>query len=164
MEEAIVAYRRQAQSRLAQEMPAKAIPLVQDETWSGGLCLVAREPKSNDIILAQAAQGRAQDPWHTLMERARAGLTGQVSQSPSDAAPGLWAYGEPHLGAHHSPDLFHVQQELGKAVSGPLAPKPRAASQAAREAQARREQAQAHLPATGDASKPQEPGDSSKGS
>jgi hypothetical protein len=26
-----------------------------------------------------------------------------------------------HLGAHHSPDLFHVQHKLVKAVSGPMA-------------------------------------------
>jgi hypothetical protein len=32
-----------------------------------------------------------------------------------------------HLGAHHSPDLFHVQHELSKAVSVPMAAKQRAA-------------------------------------
>jgi len=52
---------------------------------------------------------------------------------------------EHHLGAHHSPDLFHVQHELVKAVSGPLATKQRAAAKAASEVQERLAQVQGHL-------------------
>ena len=48
-------------------------------------------------------------PWRTR--------NGQVIQSTSDEAPGLLAYVEHYLEAHHSPDLFHVQHELSKAVS-----------------------------------------------
>lgn len=162
VEEAIVAYRRQEHARLAQEMPAKAITLAKDETFSGGLCLVSLEPKSNYIILEQAAQGRDQDPWHTLMEQALSGLNCQVIQSTSDEAPGLLAYVEHHLGAHHSPDLFHVQHELVKAVCAPLATKQRAASKAASEAQARLEQAQGPLPSTGAEPHPQAPEGSPK--
>ena len=69
------------------------------------------------------------------MEQALAGLNCQVIQSTSDDAPGLLAYVEHHLGAHHSPDVFHVQHELVKAVSGALATKQRAAGKAATEAQ-----------------------------
>jgi hypothetical protein len=145
-------------------MPATAITLARDATFRGGLCLVSLEPKSNDLILEQAAQGRDQDPWNTLRESALAGLNGQVIPSTSDAAPGLVASVEHHLGAHHSPDVCHVQHAVVTAVSGPLATKQRAASQAAREAQARLEQAHAHLPSTGDASHPQEQGGSSQGS
>jgi hypothetical protein len=47
IEEAIVAYRREESARLAQAMPAKAITLTKDETFTGGLCLVATEPSSN---------------------------------------------------------------------------------------------------------------------
>jgi len=162
VEEAIVTYRRQEHSRLAKEMPAKAITLAKDETFSGGLCLVSLEPKSNYILLEQAAQGRDQDTWNELMERALSGLNCQVIQSTSDEAPGLLAYVEHHLGAHHSPDLFHVQHELVKAVSGPLATKQRAASKAASEAQARLEQAQEHLAPTGDAPNSQAPDSSPK--
>jgi hypothetical protein len=46
VEEAIVTSRRQAHSRSAQEMPAKAITLATDETLSGDLCpSVARAHK-----------------------------------------------------------------------------------------------------------------------
>jgi len=136
VEEAIVAYRREESARLAKDMPAKAITLTKDETFTGGLCLVATEPVSNDILLEQAAHARDQDTWQRLMEQALAGLNCQVIQVTSDEAPGLLAYVEHHLGAHHSPDLFHVQHELVKAVSGALATTQRAARKAAAETQA----------------------------
>jgi hypothetical protein len=47
VEEAMVAYRQEESTRLAQEMPAKDITLTQDETFTGGLCLVGIEPVSN---------------------------------------------------------------------------------------------------------------------
>ena len=59
-----------------------------------------------------------------------AGLNCKVIQSMSDEAPGLLAYVEHQLGAHHSPDLFHVPQELSKAVAAPMAAKQRAAAKA----------------------------------
>ena len=162
VEEAIVTYRREESSRLAKDMPAKDITLAKDETCTGGLCLVAADPKSNYIVLEQAAQGRDQDTWQALMEKALSGLNCQVIQSTSDEAPGLLAYVEHHLGAHHSPDLFHVQHELVKAVSGPMATKQRAAAKAVSEAQARLEQAQEHLAPTGDEPNSQAPKSSPK--
>src|SRR5215468_1370560 len=65
VEEAIVAYRREESARLAKDMPAKDMPLAKDETFTGGLCLVAAKPKSNYIVLEQAAQGRDHDTWNT---------------------------------------------------------------------------------------------------
>jgi hypothetical protein len=132
--------------------------LAKDETFTGGLCLVAMDPKSNYIVLEQTAQGRDQDTWHALMEQALAGLNCQVIQSTSDAAPGLLAYVEHHLGAHHSPDLFHVQHELVKAVCGPMATKQRAASKAAAEAQKRLEQRQGQLRSASDTPQKRGPG------
>src|SRR2546421_4714344 len=128
VEEAIVAYRREESTRLAKDMPAKDLTLAKDETFTGGLCLVAMDPKSNDILLEQAAQARDQDTWHALMEQALSGLNCHIIQSTSDEAPALLAYVAHHLGAHHSPDLFHVQHELSKAVSAPMAVKQRAAA------------------------------------
>lgn len=84
------------------------------------------------------------------MEQALSGLNCQILQSTSDEAPGLLAYVAHHLGAHHSPDLFHVQQELVKAASGPLATKQRAATKVATEAKERLEQVQEHLQSAGD--------------
>jgi hypothetical protein len=158
VEEAIVTYRQEESSRLAKTMPAKAITLTKDETFSGGLCLVAMEPKSNYIVLEQTAPGRDQETWHALMEKALAGLNCQVIQSTSDEAAGLLAYVEHYLGAHHSPDLFHVQHELVKAVCGPLATKQRAAAKAASEAHERCEQRQGQRQDVGNAPPQRGPG------
>src|SRR5215510_1569799 len=158
VEAAIVAYRHEESARLAKDMPAKAITLAKDETFTGGLCLVAIEPQSNYILLEQAAPARDQDTWHALMEQALAGLHCQVIQSTSDEAPGLLAYVEHHLGAHHSPDLFHVQHELVKAVCGPLATKQRAAAKAATEAQERLAHVQGQLQGAGDTPAKRGPG------
>src|SRR5262244_68451 len=145
VEEAIVAYRQEESTRLSHEMPRKDITMTQDETWTGGLCLVGIEPVSNYIVLEQAAQARDHDTWQTCMEPALAGLNCQGIQSTSDEAPGLLAYVEQHLRAHHSPDLFHVQQELSKAVAAPLAVKQRAAAKAVAQAEETLKRAHEHL-------------------
>src|SRR5712692_9944705 len=93
------------------------------------------EPVSHSMLLEQAAQARDQDTWHALMEQALAGLNCRVMQSTSDEAPGLLAYVDHHLGAHHSPDVFHVQYELSKAVSAPMATKQRAPAKAVTQAE-----------------------------
>jgi len=145
VEQAMVDYRHTETARLAKDMPRKTITVTQDETFTGGLCLVASDPMSNFIILQQLAQTRDQDAWNGLMTPALAQLNCEVIQSTSDEAPGLLAYVQHHLGAHHSPDLFHVQYELSKAVCAPLATKERAAAKWLTEAREQCEQAQARL-------------------
>ena len=86
-------------------------------------------------MLEQAAQARDHDPWHAFMAQALEGLNCRVIQATSDEAPGLLASVEQHLGAHHSPDLFHVQHELSKAVAAPMAVKQRAAAKAVAQAE-----------------------------
>jgi hypothetical protein len=158
VEQAMVDYQQTETARLAKDMPRKAITVTQDETFTGGLCLVASEPVSNFIILEQLAQSRDQDAWNDLMAPALAQLNCDVIQSTSDEAPGILAYVEHQLGAHHSPDLFHVQQELSKAVSAPLATKERAAEKALSEAKEQLIQAQARLDNTGDQCEKRGPG------
>ena len=158
VEHAIVDYRQAETARLAKDMPRKTISVTQDETFTGGLCLVATEPVSNFIILEQLAQTRDQDVWNALMAPALAQLNCEVIQSTSDEAPGLLAYVEHHLGAHHSPDLFHVQHERSKAVCAPLATKERAAHKATSEAQERLEQIQSRLESASDQPEQRGPG------
>jgi Family of unknown function (DUF6399) len=136
VEQAMVTYDHDETARLASGMPQKDLTVTQDETFTGGLCLITMDPESNFIILEQLAQARDQTTWDDLMAPALAPLNCRVIQSTSDEAPGLLAYVEHYLEAHHSPDLFHVQHELVKAVSGPRATKERAAHKAAIEAQA----------------------------
>jgi len=139
VEQAIIAYGHTETPRLAKDMPPKDLTVTQDETFTGGLCLITMDPESNLIILEQLAQARDHTTWNDLMAPALAQLNCRVIQSTSDEAPGLLAYVEHYLEAHHSPDLFHVQHELVKAVTGPMATKERAAHKAVSEATAQLE-------------------------
>ena len=65
---------------------------------------------------------------------------------------------EHYLEAHHSPDLFHVQHELVKAVSGPMATKERAAHKTATAATEQLEGLQSDPPSTGDEPAKHRPG------
>src|SRR5215203_368201 len=131
-------------------MPRKDLTVTQDETFTGGLCLITMDPESNCIILEQLAQARDQASWNAWMAPALAQLNCLVLQSTSDEAPGLLAYVEHYLEAHHSPALFHVQHELVKAVSSPMATKERAAQRAISEATEQLERLQTHSISTDD--------------
>jgi hypothetical protein len=150
VEQAMVAYGQDETAHLAQGMPQKDLTVTQDETFTGGLCLITMDPESNFILLEQLAQARDQVSWNALMTPALAQLNCRVIQSTSDEAPGLLAYVEHYLEAHHSPDLFHVQHELVKAVSGPMATKERAAHKAVTEAQEQLERLQTDPQTAGD--------------
>ena len=158
VEQAMVAYSQDETARLAQDMPQKDITVTQDETFTGGLCLITMDPESNFIILEQQAQARDQVSWNEGMAPALAPLNCRVIQSTSDEAPGLLAYVEHYLEAHHSPDLFHVQHELVKAVSGPMGTKERSAHKAVIDAQEQLERLQAHPKSMGEEPEKRGPG------
>ena len=105
--QAMGASRHDETARLAQDMPRKDLTVTQDETFTGGLCLITMDPESNFLIMEQLAQARDQTTWHACMAPALAQFNCRVIQSTSDEAPGLLAYVEHYLEAHHSPDLFH---------------------------------------------------------
>jgi hypothetical protein len=130
IEQAIVDFDHSEPPRLAKAMPQKDLSVTQDETFTGGLCLITMDLESNFIILEQLADARDHVSWNDAMAPALARFNCRVIQSTSDEASGLLAYVEHSLEAHHSPDLFHVQHELVKAVSGPIATKERAAHKA----------------------------------
>ena len=150
VEQAMVTYGHDETVRLAKDMPHKDLTVTQDETFTGGLCLITMDPESNFILLEQLAQARDQITWHECMKPALAQFNCRVIQSTSDEAPGLLAYVEHYLEAHHSPDLFHVQHELVKAVSGPMATKERAAHKAVSEATEQLARLQSDPQSTGD--------------
>jgi len=51
----------------------------------------------------------------------------EIIQSTSDEGRGIISHVKNGIGAHHAPDVFHVQQEISRAVSGSLAGKVRQA-------------------------------------
>ena len=158
VEHAMVTSHHDETARLAQDMPPKDLTVTQDETFTGGLCLITMDPESNFILLEQLAQARDQTSWNAWMAPALAQFNCRVIQSTSDEAPGLLASVAHSLEAHHSPDLFHVQHELVKAVSGPMATKERAALKAVTEATAQLERRQSDPQSVGDESEKHRPG------
>jgi hypothetical protein len=91
VEQAMVTYHHDETVRLANGMPPKDLTVTQDETFTGGLCLITMDPESHFIILEQLAQARDQITWDALMAPALAQLNCRVIQSTSDEAPGLLA-------------------------------------------------------------------------
>ena len=94
----VTAYGKQEQARLAANMPHKVITVCLDETFPAqGQCLVGNE----------------------AMKRATAGMKLKVEQVTSDQAKALLRHAKDH-DAHHSPDLFHVEQEITRALGLPM--------------------------------------------
>lgn len=129
-----VDFGQQQRSRLAEAMPARRITVCQDETFHPAPCLVAIEPVSNFIVLERYAPNRTAGEWDAAMAQAMEGLAVEVVQSTSDQARAIRCHVDKSLGAHHSPDLFHVQQELVKGTAGALEAKTRQADKALAEA------------------------------
>lgn len=133
MEETITEFGREEQERLSQDMTSKQITVCEDETFHPSVCLVAIDPVSNFILLEQYADNRQGETWTNALAEATAGLPIEIVQSTSDEGRGLLRHVETDLGVHHSPDLFHVQQELVRGTSGVLTSKTRQAEEAVAE-------------------------------
>ena len=137
METNLIAYGEQQELTLAETMTDnKAITCCLDETFPSGICLVGIEPVSNFILFEEMAAKRDAATWAKAMDKRLANLPVTVIQVTSDEARALIKYTEQNLGAHHSPDLFHVQQEVSKASSAPLRAKIKKAQSAADRAEA----------------------------
>jgi len=134
LEEAVVEYGQAERERLAGSMEPQQITVCEDETFHPETCLVALEPVSNFILVERYAESRKAEEWTQAMAEATADLPVEIVQSTSDEGRGLLHHVKEDLGAHHSPDVFHVQQELGKATQGPLGSRRRQAEKAGEEA------------------------------
>lgn len=136
MEQAINQFGGDERQRLASTMAQKEISICQDETFHPEICLVAIEPVSNFIILEEYSAKRDADSWSKAMKEALHGLPVSIIQSTSDEGSGLVKYVEKELGAHHSSDLFHGQQEITRATSAPFRAKVKHAETAYEESKA----------------------------
>jgi hypothetical protein len=123
MEKAVIEFDKQETERLASEMKPKEITVCQDETFHPAPCLVAIEPTANFILLEEYSKGRKGSDWTNAMKGAVKGLPIRIVQSTSDEGKGILHHVKNGLGAHHSPDVFHVQHEIVKGTSGPLSKK-----------------------------------------
>lgn len=117
MEQKIVSFGEHERQRLGSQMVAlKKITVCEDETFHPEPCLVAIEPVSGFILLEEYHKRRDEETWNQALQGALEGLNVEVVQSVSDRAQALINHAK-SLEAHHSPDLFHVQQEISKATS-----------------------------------------------
>ena len=121
VEEAIIAYGKQERRRLSATASPKAITICEDETFHPEICLVAIEPVSNFILLEEYAADRKAQTWTAAVKESLRDLPVEVIQATSDEGRGICRHIEQELGAHHSPDLFHVQHAASQATSAPMA-------------------------------------------
>ena len=134
MEEAIITFGEKERQRLAAKMEPKWITVTPDETFPcHKTCLVASEPVSDFIFVEQFAENRRAETWDKAMEKGLKDLPVRVFQSTSDEASALLKQAK-DCGAHHSPDLFHPQQDISRATSLPLQRKAAAAERIAQQA------------------------------
>lgn len=122
IEEKAAVFGSEEGKRLGKDMHHTFITVTEDENFHDGICLVAIEPVSNFIILEKFSEHRDAKTWNEEMNNALADWSVTVVQATSDEAKGLRLHAKTGLsGAHHSPDLFHVQYEVVKGTSTPLA-------------------------------------------
>ena len=136
MNREVAEFEQQQVPVLAAQMEPKKITVCPDETFHPLPCLVAIEPVSNYILVEEYAAKRDAATWSSAMQRGLNGLQVEVIQSTSDEGSGILAYVKGELGAHHSPDLFHAQQDLTRATAAPLAARIRREQETVAKAQA----------------------------
>lgn len=115
----VVSFAPEQRPRLAAQMPPRTIALAEDETFPEGIWLVAMDPASGFIVLEQAADSYDAATWTAAITEATCDLKVTIAVSAADEAPGLAAHAAA-IGAHHAPDLFHVQRPLWQAMVRPL--------------------------------------------
>ncbi|MEZ6101531.1 MAG: hypothetical protein R3E01_21565 [Pirellulaceae bacterium] len=117
IEHLIVQFGQEEDQRLASQMLPREITVAEDETFHPQCCLVGIDPLSDFILVEEYADRRDADTWDRCLKERLAELPVTVVQVASDEAGALIRHAESCLGAHHSPDVFHVQQETVKATA-----------------------------------------------
>lgn len=117
----IAQFGRAESSRLGKLMPRKTISMAEDETFfPGSTCLVGIETVTNYILVECLADNRKSETWDAAATTALADLPVTVELSVSDEGKNIIKHTQDCYGGHHSPDLFHTQQELTRAASAQL--------------------------------------------
>ena len=119
MENEIIAFEKIEKFRLSEGMEKKKITIAQDETEQKGKpILVAIEPVSDFILAEKCSDKRDAESWAKAIQEGVADLNIEIIQSTSDQGSAIKKYRETYLGgASHSPDLFHIENEIHKATA-----------------------------------------------
>jgi hypothetical protein len=127
IEKVMGTFEKEEEKRLGVGMKPREITVAEDEVFHERPCLVAIEPVSGYILLERYADNRKGETWTKAMKEAIGEKPIKIIQSTSDEGRGICSHIANGLGAHHAPDVFHVQYEVSKAMSGALASKVRQA-------------------------------------
>jgi Family of unknown function (DUF6399) len=120
-EKHMLAFGASQEMLLVQSLKQRKITVALDEMFRGRHpCLVAIEIVSGYILLEKFTDDRSAATWVKELKPKLAKLDVQLDQVVSDLCGGIRACAK-ELGAVHSPDIFHSQQEITKATSAPLA-------------------------------------------
>jgi hypothetical protein len=143
LEQATVPFGHQQRQHLASGMAPRDITVAEDETYHPACCLVGLDADAGFLLVEKYAANRDQATWDAALAEGLTGLPAvTVRQVVGDQAKGLVAHAQQGLGVPHSPDLFHAQHELTKALAPTLAATAREARRWLTQAQDRHTQAQ----------------------
>ena len=116
MENHIIEFGSQQETSLAAQSGDQIISLCLDETYPDQICLVAIEPVSNFIVLESLSNKQDRATWREHLQPRLSALNTTVFQTVGDEGSGLKSFALNDLQAHHSPDLFHILQDVGRAL------------------------------------------------
>ena len=134
MEKIIFEYEATEISRLSKNMPSRKLSVMEDETWLGKMHLVGMDAVSGYILVEKPAERRDGESWNLAMSHGIEGFPVKIIQVTSDEGKGLIHHAKAILGAHHSPDLFHIQREISRGMAAALAAQVRGAEKSVKEA------------------------------
>ena len=108
--------------RLGALMPNRKITGCGDETFfHEKMMMVFMEASSGYILAEQEEEKRDAATWEKVIKTALKGLNAELIQVTGDEAGGLTCAVTNLLGIHKSSDLFHIQQDITKGLTGHLA-------------------------------------------
>jgi hypothetical protein len=133
LENATVAVASMEQIRLAPAVHGKEVTIALDETWLKRMLLVCGDAVSGFLFFEKYRESRSAESWNEVW-KSEAGIYNlKVLQGVADAGTGLTGFLENSLGAHRSPDLFHIENDLCKALARFLAGREKRAQDAIEE-------------------------------
>lgn len=122
MDELLVQFGSLEKARMGALMDHKDITGALDENFiMQFMTLILMEPVSGFILSEELAEKRDAETWQKITEEAMKGLNITIHQMTGDAGTGLTKYTVKVLGAHKSPDLFHIQQDITRGLTSVLA-------------------------------------------
>ncbi len=122
IDEQVIVFGSEETERLAQNMPHKNIPCALDENFiMENMTLILMDPISGYILAEDIEEKRDAETWYKVTKTALKGLNITIQQLVGDEAGGLTKLATCSLNIIKGSDLFHIQQEITKGLTSPLA-------------------------------------------